>query len=141
MAELDSTAQSGKKLRIRSPSPVLKIRITSLRSGLTSWARSAAWKLARSSRPIRAIARADWAPASAKAAPSSSGRSMTRTPGSRAIRGPWPRDRSAEQHGDPLAIVGGEFLDDPVGQRVVPADDQVVPVLGESAGYRGHGEI
>ena len=47
----------------------------------------------------------------------------------------------AEQHGYPLAIVGGEFFDDPVGQRVVPAHDQVVPVLGESAGYRGHGEI
>jgi hypothetical protein len=42
MAELDSTAQSGKKLRIRSPRPVLKIRITSRRSGLSSWARSAA---------------------------------------------------------------------------------------------------
>ena len=86
--ELDSTAQSGKKLRIRSPSPVLKMRMTSLRPGLTSWARSAAWKLARSSRPIRAIARADRAPASAKAVPSSSGRSMTRTPGNRAICGP-----------------------------------------------------
>ena len=30
----------------------------------------------------------------------------------------------------------GELLDDPVGQRVVPAHDQVVPVLDESAGYR-----
>ena len=42
MDELDSTAQSGKKLRIRSPSPVLKIRMTSRRSGFRSWARSAA---------------------------------------------------------------------------------------------------
>jgi hypothetical protein len=47
----------------------------------------------------------------------------------------------AEQHGYPLAVVGGELLDDPVSQRVVPAHDQVIPVLDESAGYRGHGEI
>jgi hypothetical protein len=40
--ELDRTAQSEKKLRIRSPSPVLKILITSRRSGLRSWARRAA---------------------------------------------------------------------------------------------------
>jgi hypothetical protein len=47
----------------------------------------------------------------------------------------------AEQHGYPLAVVGGELLDDPVSQCVVPAHDQVIPVLDESAGYRGHGEI
>jgi hypothetical protein len=46
----------------------------------------------------------------------------------------------AEQDGDPLAVVGGEFLDGAVGEGVVPADDQVVPVLAESAGNRGHGE-
>ena len=91
MAELDSTAQSGKNARIRSPSPVLKMRITMRRSGLRSWARSAAWKLARSSRPIRAMARAECTWAAANAALSRSSCSMTRTPGSWAIRGPWPR--------------------------------------------------
>ncbi len=42
MAESDSTAQSAKNIRIRSPSPVLKIATTRRRSGLSSWARSAA---------------------------------------------------------------------------------------------------
>ena len=67
--------------------------------------------------------------------------SRSRTPGSRAIRGPWPRAQGAEQHRNPLAVVGGELLDDPVGQGVVPAHDQVIPVLGQTAGHRGHGEI
>ena len=46
-----------------------------------------------------------------------------------------------EQHCYPLAVVDGELFHYPVGQHVVPADDQVIPVLGESAGHRGHGEI
>ncbi len=42
IADSDSTAQSVKNVRIRSPRPVLKIAMTSRRSGLISWARSAA---------------------------------------------------------------------------------------------------
>ncbi len=45
----DSTAQSAKKLRMRSPRPALKIAMTSRSRGLSSCARSAAWKLPRSS--------------------------------------------------------------------------------------------
>jgi hypothetical protein len=38
----DSTAQSAKNVRIRSPSPALKMAMTSRMSGLSSCARSAA---------------------------------------------------------------------------------------------------
>lgn len=64
----------------------------------------------------------------------------------------------AKQDGDLLAVIGGQFLDHPVGQRVVPADDQVaralwmtsalwvasarmIRVLGDRAGDGRHGEI
>ena len=42
MPDSDSTAQSVKKVRIRSPRPVLKMEMTSRRAGLISWARRAA---------------------------------------------------------------------------------------------------
>ncbi len=61
-----------------------------------------------------------------------------RQPGDPGAVAPRP---GAEQHRNPLAVVGGELLDDPVGQGVVPAHDQVIPVLGQTAGHRGHGEI
>ena len=86
--EPDSTAQSWKKVRIRSPRLVLKILTTSRSSGLSSCARSAAWKLPRSSWPSRASASADGTRAELNASAVSSARSMTRTPGSAAIRGP-----------------------------------------------------
>jgi hypothetical protein len=40
-----------------------------------------------------------------------------------------------------LAVGDRELFDDPVGQRVVPADDQVISVLVEAAGDLGHGVI
>jgi len=49
--------------------------------------------------------------------------------------------RRAEQDGDLLAVIDRELLDDPVGQRVVPADDQVIAVLVKAAGDLGHGVI
>jgi len=87
------------------------------------------------------MARADWAWAAVNAWVSSSGRSMTRTPGSWAIRGPCPRPPRAEQDGHLLAVGDRELFDDPVGQRVVPADNQVISVLVEAAGDLGHGVI
>ena len=94
MAEPDSTAQSLKKVLIRSPRLVLKIARTSRRSGLTSVARRAAWKLPRSSWRSRASARADCTLAAVNACASSSVCSMTVTPGSRAMSG--PRSRRAD---------------------------------------------
>ena len=96
MDEPDSTAQSRKNVLMRSPRLVLKMATTRRSSGLSSWARSAAWKLPRSSWRSRASDRADWTPAAVKALASRSARSMIRTLGSRAMRGPWScsRDRS-----------------------------------------------
>ncbi|MGP8000100.1 MAG: hypothetical protein ACLPKI_22710 [Streptosporangiaceae bacterium] len=44
----------------------------------------------------------------------------------------------AEQDGDLLPVVGGQFLDHPVGQGVVPAHDEVIRVLGGRAGGGRH---
>lgn len=52
-----------------------------------------------------------------------------------------PPCRRAEQDGHPLAVVDRQLLGDPVGQRLVPAYDQVVPVLIKAAGNLGHGVI
>jgi len=94
--EPDSTAQSVKNEFIRSPSLVLKILTTSRSSGLSSWARSAAWKLPRSSWPSSASAPADPTWAAVNASLFSSVRSITRTRGRLAICGPrpWSWDRS-----------------------------------------------
>jgi hypothetical protein len=66
---------------------------------------------------------------------------MTRTPGSCAIRGPCPRAAELSRAVTPLAVVDGQLLDDPVGERVVPVHDRVVPVLIKAAGNLGHGVI
>ena len=88
----DSTAQSAKKLRIRSPSPALKIAMTIRRSGLSSAARSAACTLPRSSwcRIARPRAAGRFAVTNASAVSSAS--SSTCTPGSDAIRTAWISD-------------------------------------------------
>jgi hypothetical protein len=60
-------------------------------------------------------------------------------PDARQLRDPraMPACRRAEQDGHPLAVVDRQLLDDPVGERVVPAHDQVVPVLIKAAGTWG----
>jgi hypothetical protein len=105
--EPDSTAQSVKNVLIRSPRLVLKILTTSRSPGLSSCARSAAWKLPRSSWPSSASARAEPTRAAVKASLFSSVRSITRTRGRPAIRGPrpWSWDRSRTVTAWPYRVV------------------------------------
>ena len=138
--EPDSTAQSWKKVCIRSPRLVLKILTTSRSSGLSSCARSAAWKLPRSSWPSRASAWADWTRAELNA----SARQL------RPLDDPHPGQcgdpravtlaLGPEQDGHGLAVPGGQLLDDPAGERIFPADNELA-AAGRDQGDGGHGVI
>ncbi len=127
--EPDSAAQSWKKVRIRSPRLVLKILTTSRSSGLSSCARSAAWKLPRSSWPSRASAWADWIRPLDDPHPGQCGdpRAVTLALG-------------PEQDGHGLAVPGGQLLDDPAGERIFPADNELA-AAGRGQGDGGHGVI
>jgi len=43
-----------------------------------------------------------------------------------------------EQNGDPLAVVGGELLNDAEGECVVSADDQMISMVIKAPRNRGH---
>jgi hypothetical protein len=45
-----------------------------------------------------------------------------------------------EQDGHGLAVSGGQLLDDPAGEGVLPADDEMV-AAGRDQGNGGHGVI
>ena len=113
MAEPDSTAQSLKKVRIRSPRLVLKMATTSRRSGLSSWARRAAWKLPRSSwreqgqRPGRLHF------GGGERAGIQVGPLDDPYPGSRAMCGPWSRCADGRITVTCSPYRGGELLDHP----------------------------
>jgi hypothetical protein len=88
MAVPDSTVQSGKNVRMCSPSRPLNTASTSRIPGLSSCARKPACRLPTSSCHSTATARAERTSASAKAWLDSSGYSSTRTRGSALICGP-----------------------------------------------------